>query len=87
MTKQELITELSLFNDIETKAEANRTLDLLKSIIIRELAAGNEVALGQDFGTFKPTTRSGLTPVTGAPYKSNLVKFSISAAFKRELNK
>ena len=87
MTKQELITELSLSNDIETKAEANRTLDLLKSIIIRELAAGNEVALGQDFGTFKPTTRYGKTPVTGAPYKSNLVKFRISAGFKRELNK
>ena len=60
MTKQELITELSLSNDIETKAEANRTLDLLKSIIIRELAAGNEVALSQDFGTFKPNSLSFL---------------------------
>jgi len=87
MTKQELISELMLSNDIETKAEANRTLDLLKSIIIRELLKGNEVALGQDFGTFKPIVREGKTPVTGKPYKTNLVKFSISAPFKRELNK
>ena len=90
MTKQELITELALCSDLDTKAAAERVLSLLKDIITRELQAGNEVALGQDFGTFKPVTkaaRSGV--VNNKPYskpESKSVKFSPSAPLKRVLN-
>lgn len=92
MTKSEFITQLTELDDIESKASAERILAHAKSIIKSELAAGNEVALGTDFGTFKPTTRSarsGVNPSTGAKIQiaaSNTVKFNVSASFKRELN-
>lgn len=93
MTKAELIERLMESNDIETKAQATRILDHLKGIVIEQLAAGNEVAMGQDFGTFKPVTRAartGRVPGTGAQVQvpaSNTVKFRIAPALKRELNK
>jgi len=86
MTKQQFIEELANHNEVGSKAAANRILDGIKDIIKAELVAGNEVSLGTDFGTFKPTKRSGLAPTTGKPYSTNLVKFSISAPFKRALN-
>ena len=45
-----------------------------------------EVNLGSDFGTFKPTERSGTVPGTTKLYSSKSVKFSVSAPFKRDLN-
>ena len=86
MTKAELIDSLSNHDDIGSKAKADRILTFLKETVSAELSAGNVVALGTDFGTFKPTTREGKTPGTGKPYKSNSVKFAISAPFKRALN-
>ena len=86
MTKNELLQELALSTDLGTKAAADRVLDHLTSIITAQVAAGNSVALGQSFGTFKPTARSGKVPGTNTPYTSKSVKFSISAPFKRALN-
>jgi nucleoid DNA-binding protein len=90
MTKQELLDILSTHNDIGSKAKAGRVLDFIKSTIIEELANGNEVALGQDFGTFKPVTKAARSGVAmGKPYNtpaSKGVKFSPSTPFKRAIN-
>ena len=86
MNKKQFIGELATRTG-STKVVATELLDAVKSIIKEQLAAGNEVSLGSDFGTFKPTNRAGKAPGTGKPYSTNLVKFSISAPFKRELNK
>jgi DNA-binding protein HU-beta len=92
MTKAELIDTLSTHNDIGSKTKADRILTFLKETIIAELSAGNQVVLGQDFGTFKPVTRAartGVNPTTKAAIQipaSKTIKFSISAPLKRELN-
>lgn len=92
MTKAKLIDAMASHNDIGSKAKANRILDFIKSTIIEELQAGNEVALGQDFGTFKPVTkaaRKGINPTTKQPIDiaaSKSAKFALSAALKRSLN-
>ena len=92
MTKQQLIDKLASNSDIGSKPTAKRILAFLKQTITAELAAGNEVSLGTDFGTFKPVTRAarqGVNPSTGDKIQiaeSKRVKFSISAPFKRSLN-
>lgn len=92
MTKAELINVMASHYDIGSKVVANRILDFIKSTIIEELQAGNEVALGQDFGTFKPVTkvaRKGINPTTKQPIDiaaSKSAKFALSAALKRTLN-
>ena len=86
MTRKELIKALAEKQGI-TQLTAEKFLDTVKSIIVAEVSAGNEVVLGPDFGTFKPVTRTGVSPgVAKTPYSSKSVKFSISAAFKRALN-
>ena len=86
MTRKELIKALADKQGI-TQITAGQFLDALKDIIKEEVSAGNEVTLGPDFGTFKPTERSGTVPGTTKLYSSKSVKFSVSAPFKRELNK
>jgi nucleoid DNA-binding protein len=90
MNKAQLIDAMASHNDIGSKAKANRILDFIKSTIADELVNGNEVALGQDFGTFKPVTRAAKSGVAmGKPYNkpaSKSAKFSPSAPFKRALN-
>ena len=87
MTRKELLQELALCQDLGTKAAAERVLDHLTSVIAAQLAAGNSVALGQSFGTFKPVTRTGVSTLGDKkPYSTKSVKFSISAPFKRTLN-
>ena len=85
MTRKELIKALATKQGI-TQATAEAHIDAVKSIIVAEVSAGNEVVLGPDFGTFKPITRSGKAPGTGKSYTSKSVKFSPSAALKRVLN-
>lgn len=85
MTKKELIKKLADEQGI-TQVDATKQLDVIKSIIRSELLSGNEVALGSDLGTFKPTSRSGLIPGTKKYYNSKSAKFSISDPFKHELN-
>ena len=85
MTKKDFIKELATKQDI-TQVEATKQLDAFKSVIKSGLLAGEDVSLGSDFGTFKPTERSGTVPGTTKLYSSKSVKFSVSAPFKRDLN-
>jgi len=85
MNKIELIKQLADLQQI-SQVQASKILDDIKGIIKSELLNGNTVALGSDFGTFKPTNRSGFVPGTRNKYDSKSVKFSVSAPFKRELN-
>ena len=85
MTKKDFIKELATKQDI-TQVEATKQLDAFKSVIKSGLISGEEVNLGSDFGTFKPTERSGTVPGTTKLYSSKSVKFSVSAPFKRDLN-
>ena len=87
MTRKELLQELALCQDLCTQVSAKRVLDHLITIVTAQLAAGNSVALGQSFGTFKPITRSGVSTLGDKkPYSTKSVKFSISAPLKRTLN-
>ena len=85
-TKIQLVEEISLYETIESKAEAGRIFDHIKSIIKRALLAGNDVALGTDFGEFYTTTQAARSgEVNGVPYTSpakQVVKFSVSAPLK-----
>ena len=85
MTKKDFIKLLAEKQEISQVA-ALKQLDVFKLIIKEGLISGEEVNLGSDFGTFKPTLREGKTPGTGKPYSSKSVKFSVSAPFKRDLN-
>ena len=85
MTKKEFIKALAEKQGI-SQVKATELLQDFKVIIKNELIAGNEVTLGSDFGTFKPTSRSGKVPGTSKDYSSNSVKFSVSDPFKKELN-
>lgn len=85
MTKKEFIKTLAEKQGI-SQVKATELLQDFKVIIKNELIAGNEVTLGSDFGTFKPTSRSGKVPGTNKDYSSNSVKFSVSDPFKKELN-
>ena len=85
MTKKDFIKELATKQEI-SQVEAAKQLDVFKTVIKSGLISGEEVNLGSDFGTFKPTERSGTVPGTTKLYSSKSVKFSVSAPFKRDLN-
>ena len=85
MTKKDFIKELATKQEI-SQVEAAKQLDVFKTVIKSGLLSGEEVNLGSDFGTFKPTERSGTVPGTTKLYSSKSVKFSVSAPFKRDLN-
>lgn len=85
MTKQQLIAKLAEKQNV-TQSKASEILEDVKTIIGNELLNGNEVRLGSNFGTFKPTSRSGKVPGTDKTYSSKSVKFSVSAPFKKFLN-
>jgi len=86
MTKKELLTEFSLFEDFESQAQAGRVYDHLINIISAQLTAGNSVALGQNFGDLRISTqapRSG--EINGVSYSTPskpVAKFRPSASFK-----
>lgn len=85
MTKKDFIKLLAEKQEI-SQVEAAKQLDVFKSVIKEGLLSGEEVNLGSDFGTFKPTERSGTVPGTTKLYSSKSVKFSVSAPFKKDLN-
>ena len=85
MTKKDFIKLLAEKQEI-SQVEAAKQLDVFKTVIKSGLLSGEEVNLGSDFGTFKPTERNGAVPGTTKLYSSKSVKFSISAPFKRDLN-
>ena len=86
MTKVELLKEFSLFEDFTTGAQTERAFNYLIEIIREQLVAGNDVALGQNFGEFRvqvQAERSGA--VNGVPYKTpakNVARFRVSAPLK-----
>lgn len=93
MTKQDLILRVYESNDVETKAAAERILDLIVDAIKEEVIAGNSVSI-RGFGTFSNVAkaaraeRQGHNPQTNekitipAQPASRKVKFSASSAFK-----
>ena len=93
MTKQDLILRVYESNDVETKAAAERILDLIVDTIRGEVIAGNSVSI-RGFGTFSNVAkaaraeRQGHNPQTNekitipAQPASRKVKFSVSSAFK-----
>lgn len=85
MNKKEFIKVFAEKQEI-SQVTASDILDSVKDIIKSETISGNEVSLGTDFGTFKPTRRTGVIPGTSKTYDSNSVKFSVSAPFKKALN-
>lgn len=86
MTRKELVKALAAKQGI-TQIAAEEFLTALKEIVKEEISAGNEVTLGNDFGTFKPTHRTGVAPgPKGGEYSSKSIKFAISDPFKRALN-
>lgn len=85
MTKKDFIKLFAEKQNV-SQVEATKQLEAFKAIIKDGLISGEEVSLGSDFGTFKPTSRSGKIPGTTKPYSSKSVKFSVSAPFKRDLN-
>ena len=90
MTKKELIEQLSLSTDIVdgTKAGAERVLNLLTDIIVKEIQKGNEVNIS-GFGKFVPAIqkgRKGKIPSNGKPYSTSdkkVIKFRASKPLKR----
>lgn len=86
MTKIELIEKFSLYETMESKAEAERIFNHLMTIISTELVAGNSVALGNNFGEFKVTQQSARSGVAlGVSYNTpakNVPKFRASSALK-----
>ena len=89
MTRKELIKDLALHNDIagNTEAAAERILDAILETITTNIINGNEVALGQKFGTFQPAVRSARTGTSfGKEWTkpaTNVIKFSASAPLVR----
>ena len=80
MIKKDFIKALAAKQGI-TQAVATSILIDVKEIITAELVKGSEVSLGMDFGTFKPTHRTGTIPGTDTPWRSNSVKFKASAYY------
>lgn len=85
MTKKDFIKLFAEKQNV-SQVEATKQLEAFKAIIKDGLISGEEVSLGSDFGTFKPTSRSGTIPGTTKLYSSKSAKFSVSAPFKRDLN-
>jgi len=88
MTKLELIERFAESDVFNSKAEATRAFDHLVTVITETLKAGQDVALGQNFGTFKVTEQAGRkgTAPSGATFDTapkNVVKFAPSAPLKR----
>jgi len=89
MKYNELIDELALSTDLESKAGAKRVVELLKEIITNQLKAGNSVELGQNFGKFEPINQPERTGESfgksfTTPAKT-VVKFRPSSPLKRTI--
>lgn len=67
MTKRELAEAVMKVASIETKAQAERTIDAVFDTIVKTMSRGEEVAI-TGFGTFrvaKRAARQGRNPKTG----------------------
>ena len=93
-TRQTLISDLALQEDVGSNAAATRILDFIEAKVKEQVAAGNEVAFSQKFGKFYPVTQKGKTgKVPGQPGKTyttqdkQVPKFKASKAFKEAVAK
>lgn len=86
MTKLKLIEQFAEFDGFESRAEAGRAFDHLITVITEAVTAGNGVALGQNFGSFKVVTQAARSgSVNGVAYNTaakNVIKFRPSASLK-----
>ena len=87
MNNVELIDELALLDDFESKAAAKRAIERVVEIIQGQLAKGNCVVVS-GLGKFEARLqkgKSGKVPGTGAPYTTAdkmVPKFNASKALK-----
>lgn len=96
MNKAQLVERIAESNDIDSKAAAERILDLIVDSVKAEVVAGNKVDFG--LGVFTKgvqaarSARPGRNPHTGeamdieAKPAKNKVKFKASASFDRAVN-
>ena len=88
MTKAELIQELSMLNDFESKAAASRAVEMMISIIKDTLANGEEVNIS-GLGKFYPAqqaARTGIVPLSDRTWTSpakTVPRFRPAANLKR----
>lgn len=80
-TKQHLIEELCLSNDIASKAAAKRIIDVTLDTIIRHLAAGHTVSIA-GLGKLRTAVREGVKPQSTERYRSIVVRFKAAKALK-----
>ena len=87
MTKKEFIEQLTLQNDIESKAAATRIVEEMITIITATVANGEVVVLS-GLGQFTPSLqkgKTGLVPGTDKTYTTSdkmVPKFKAAKAFK-----
>jgi len=87
MTKQELVEELALLEDFESKAAASRALELVINTIKEQVSKGNEVNVS-GLGKFFPQLqkgKSGVVPGTDKTYTTQdkmVPKFKAATSFK-----
>ena len=95
MTKTELVNkviEQSKASDVQSKAQIERTVNLVFDTIEKTVASGEDVSL-VGFGTFttvKKAARTGRNPQTGKEVKiaaKTAPKFKAGKAFKDAVNK
>ncbi len=86
MTKQDLINTLSIHPAIQTKTLANEILGLILDTITNEVAAGNDIYLGQNFGGFTQVTKAAKSgKALGVEYSvpaRKAIKFKPSKALR-----
>lgn len=97
MTREEMISKIAAKMEEAgskiTKADVKRVLDNIVEISTEELAAGNKVVFGTDFGSLQiaqRAERNGRNPKTGEAIKipaKKAVKFVVSRALKEAVNK
>lgn len=88
MTKAEFIEQLTLSDDIESKASATRITELAIDIISKALASGDNVDLSGlgNFSAQLQKGKSGKVPGTDKTYTTQdkmVPKFKASAKLKR----
>lgn len=85
-TRQNMIERIAELDIIPTKKAAGEVLDLILANITEQVAAGNDVYLGQNFGGFTQVTKAPKAgKALGVEYSvpaRKAIKFKPSAALK-----
>ena len=90
-TKANLVEELSLHNEIDSKAQATRIIDHVFETLTTSITAGNDTVI-PNIGTAKiahrearVATKPGTTDKVNVPAK-NVVKIKVTAPLNRAVN-